>query len=285
MVTFAAEPPVPKAKHVILIGLDGMGAHDFQQASAPRMKEMAKEGAISLKARCVLESSSSQNWMTMLTGALPIQHGVTSNEWEPNKHNIIPTLKNKAGFYPSIFDDLKTQRPEAKAYFFYEWDGLARMFDMSVPDKVVFGKLGVKMFYDAIDSFFADKPDFLFIDVDETDNAGHVSGHESKEFYGCITKYDTIIGQLTERLKKEQMLDDTVVIITSDHGGIKKGHGGDSSLEMEIPVILYGGTVTKGKVIEGVNLIADIAPTVAGLLGISMPYDCIGKLITAAFEP
>lgn len=78
----------PRSKHVILIGLDGMSAYDFQRASTPYMNTMAMNGAISIKARCVLESSSSQNWMSMLTGAIPIQHGVTSNEWEPDYHNI-----------------------------------------------------------------------------------------------------------------------------------------------------------------------------------------------------
>ena len=133
-----------QAKHVILIGLDGVGGYGFQRSPTPFMHEMAKNGALTLKARCVLESSSSQNWMTMLTGAIPIQHGVTSNAWEPDKHAIEPIIKNKKGFFPSIFDDIKSQKPELKAYMFYEWEGLGRMFDLSVPDKVVFIKDGEK---------------------------------------------------------------------------------------------------------------------------------------------
>ncbi|MBL7965554.1 MAG: alkaline phosphatase family protein [Prolixibacteraceae bacterium] len=274
-----------QSKHVILIGLDGVGAYGFQRAATPRMNEMVQNGALSIKARCILESSSSQNWMTMLTGAIPNQHGVTSNDWQPDNYQIEPILKNKAGFFPSIFDLIKAQKPESKVYMFYEWDGLGRLFDLTVPDKVELIKNGEKVINKAIESFFADKPDFLFVDVDETDHAGHFFGHESHGYFDCITKYDSIIGGLIDRLKVENMLDETVVIVTGDHGGIQKGHGGNTPNEMEIPILLYGGKVTKGRVMEHSNLIADIAPTVAGLLGVTMPVECVGKFIYEAFEP
>ena len=275
----------PRAKHVILIGLDGVGAYGFQRAHTPRMNEMARNGALSVKSRCIRETSSSQNWMTMLSGAIPAQHGVTSNDWEPDNHAIEPILKNKAGFFPSIFDLIKTQKPESKVYMFYEWDGLGRMFDRSVPDKVELIKNGEKVIASAIDAFFANKPDFLFVDVDETDHAGHTYGHESKGYLDCITKYDSIIGSLADRLKKENLLDETVIIVTGDHGGIAKGHGGDTPNELELAFLLYGGKVTHGQVMERAGLIADIAPTVAGLLGVTMPRECVGKFLAEAFEP
>ncbi len=275
----------PRSKHVILIGLDGVSSFGFQKAATPRMNEMAQNGALSINARCILESSSSQNWMTMLSGAIPNQHGITSNGWEPDKHQIEPILKNKAGFFPSVFDLIKSQKPEDKVYLFYEWGGLGRMFDLTVPDKVERIENGVQLLNKGIDSFFADKPEFLFVAVDEPDHVGHAAGHESQEYFDCITKYDSIIGSLVDRLKSQNMLDETVLIVTADHGGIHKGHGGETPNELEIPILLYGGNVTKGKLIEQSNMIADIASTVAGLLGVSMPDECVGKFIHTAFEP
>jgi len=276
---------IPRSKNVILIGLDGMGAYGFQEAVTPYMNEMAKDGALSIKARSVLVSDSSPNWTSMLTGAIPIQHGVTSNDWSPDNYNVEPSLKNKIGLFPSIFDDIKTQKPDYKVYAFRQGQGLGKMFDPSVPDKVINNRDGKQLINDAIETFITDKPEFLFISINETDHVGHVSGHKSQEFFNSITKYDSLIGKFVERLKEEMMLDNTIMIITADHGGIGLGHGGETPDEMEIPILLYGGSVTKGKIIEGVNIISDVASTVAGLLGVSMPRECVGKFIYEAFEP
>jgi len=280
-----SEQVTPRAKHVILVGLDGMGSYGFQRAATPFMNNIAKNGALTVKARSVLPSDSSPNWASMLTGALPNQHGITSNDWQPDNHNIEPSLKNKKGLFPSIFDDIKSQRPDYKVYAFTEWKGLGRMFDSSVPDKVVNSRNGVELLNAAIETFFSDKPEFLFVAINETDHVGHEFGHESKEYFDCITKFDSLLGKLATRLEEAKMLDNTVLIITADHGGIGINHGGDTPNEMEIPVILYGGDVTKGKIITEVNIIPDIAATVAGLLGVTMPRESAGKFIYSAFEP
>lgn len=159
------------------------------------------------------------------------------------------------------------------------------MYDIGIVDKAVTDKTGSQLLDEAIDAFFEDKPEFLFISIDETDHIGHVNGHETKQFMDMITHYDAMIGRLIDRLRAENLLDETVVIVTADHGGIKDSHGGDSAAELEIPIILYGGNVTKGKVLERTNFICDIAATVGGLLGVELPQECVGKFICEAFEP
>ena len=39
-----------------------------------------------------MTSSSSQNWASMIMGAGPEQHGITSNEWERDRFSISPTV-------------------------------------------------------------------------------------------------------------------------------------------------------------------------------------------------
>lgn len=65
---YSQQVQISRSKNVILIGLDGMGAYGFQEAVTPYMNEMAKDGALSIKARSVLVSDSSPNWTSMLTG-------------------------------------------------------------------------------------------------------------------------------------------------------------------------------------------------------------------------
>lgn len=275
----------PKAKHVILIGLDAMSARGLQRAHTPNFNYMIDNGAVSIKARCIRSTSSSQNWMSMVSGTIPEMHGVTDNDWEPDQKIIEPSVKNKIGLFPTIFDDIKTQRPDAKVYMFYEWTGQDRMYDTSVADKAVTGLDYDQTLIQAIDAFFQDKPEFLFVSINQTDHVGHESGHESREYLDCITHFDHIIGGLVKRLQEADMLDETVLIVTADHGGLGFSHGGDSEAELEIPVIIYGGNVTKGKVLEHTNLICDIAATVGGLLDVELPRECVGKFISEAFEP
>ena len=48
---------------------------------------------------------------SMIMGAGPEQHGVTSNEWETNKFEIAPTVVGPGGMFPTIFGLLRAQRP------------------------------------------------------------------------------------------------------------------------------------------------------------------------------
>lgn len=285
---FACTPrqnTTPRSKHVILLGFDAMSARGLQRAYTPHFNQMIDQGAISLKARCLRPTSSSQNWMSMVSGATIEMHGVTDNDWEPDKKIIEPSLKNKKGLFPTLFDHIKEQRPESKVYLFYEWTEQDRMYDVSVADKAVTGLDYDQTLTQAIDAFFEDKPEFLFISINQTDHIGHETGHESREYLETISHFDSIVGILDRRLKESGMLDETVVIITADHGGLGKSHGGDSEAEREIPILLYGGPVTQGKVMEHTPLICDIAATAGGLLGVQLPPECVGKFLTEAFEP
>lgn len=55
--------------------------------------------------------------------------------------------------------------------------------------------------------------------------------------------------------------------------------------EFEIPIILYGKGVTKGKVLKRTSMIYDLGATIAGLLGVELPWECRGKMLEEAFTP
>ena len=57
-----------KAKHVVLIGLDGWGAYSVDKADMPNVKKLMEEGSYTLKKRSVLPSSSAVNWLPCIWG-------------------------------------------------------------------------------------------------------------------------------------------------------------------------------------------------------------------------
>ena len=66
---FGANAQVKGVKHVILIGMDGLGAYAMEKADNPVMKQMMAGGSWTLKARSVLPSSSAVNWASMSVGS------------------------------------------------------------------------------------------------------------------------------------------------------------------------------------------------------------------------
>lgn len=280
----------PRAKHVIFLGFDAMSSIGIQRAETPNFNYMIENGAVSLDTRCVRSTSSSQNWMSMVSGA-PIEiHGVYDNDWEPDAITIEPAVKNAKGLFPTMFDDIRAGLPNAKMYSYVEWTGEVRMYDLSVFDKSVVNGIDGKYDADqllemAFADYMADEPEFMFVSIDLPDHMGHAKGHESQAYWDCLHHMDELVGGFVKELESKGMLDDAVVIITADHGGILSGHGGDTMEELRVPIIMYGKGVTKGKVMESTNMIYDNAATVCGLLGVDMPRACRGKFLYEAFEP
>lgn len=291
MVTCCA-PRQPRADHVILLGFDAMSALGIQRAETPNMNKMIENGAVSIHTRCVRETSSSHNWMSMVS-ASPIElHGVFNNQYMPfDPDNVPPALQNNIGLYPTIFDHIRAQKPGIRQHAFIEWTGETRMYDMDAFDKaVVCGKTeGVKDYKDVIEGAFADylenRPELLFLSMDITDHIGHVKGHESDGYFDCIHEMDEYVGNFVNELEARGWMKNTVILITADHGGLGPVHGGDSMAEFEIPIILYGKGVTKGQVMKHVNMIYDVGATVAALLGVKLPFECRGKFLSEAFGP
>lgn len=283
----SCHPQVPerRVKHVVLIGLDAFGSRGFQKAKTPNINQMVAEGAIAPFARAVLPTNSSPNWTSMLTGADPLQHGVYDNDWELDNQRWPPVIATEKGVYPSLFNWIKDQRPESNMHFFYGWKGLARLYDLEEVDKVFHANSGDEVFSEAVQAFFEETPDFLFIDIDEIDHYGHQDGHDSKAYFQSISHYDSLIGDFVGKLKEAGLMEESLILITGDHGGIGKGHGGSSLDELEIPIILYGKGVQKGLVVEKPCYQYDVAPTLAYALGISPPDAGVGRPILEAFDP
>ena len=71
---------------------------------------------------------------------------------------------------------------------------------------------------------------------------------------------------------------------SSDHGGIDKGHGGKTLLEVEIPWIIYGKTIPAKGALNSSIVTYDTASTIAYLLGLKTPGFWRGKAITEIFK-
>lgn len=270
-------------KHVVVIGFDGLSPDGLQNATTPNFDQLIAEGAHTFHARSVMPTSSSPNWASMIMGAGPEQHGITSNAWEKDNF-ILPTIAQSEDFlFPTIFHLVDQQIPNAEIGAIYHWSGFGRLFEKDAVDYDISPETEEETAAFASSYILEKKPNFTFIHFDHIDHAGHEFGHGTKEYYASVEKADVLLGEVLEAIKKAGIEEQTLAIISSDHGGVGEGHGGESLQEMEIPFILWGKSVKKGHNIKYPVFQYDNAATAAFALGIKIPMAWIGKPVKTAF--
>jgi len=276
------QAPKQLANHIILIGSDGFGAYAFDKAKIPTLRMMMKEGAYSLKARSVLPSSSAVNWASMIMGSGPELHGYT--EWGSKTPELPSRKVGKGNIYPTILSLIDAQLPTAKKGVAYSWGGIGYLFEKNMVDLDFNGREDPETVEKALDFIINENPAFTFIHLSHPDNEGHEIGHDTPSYYSAVEKVDALIGHIIKTLEKNGLLDETIILFSSDHGGIDKGHGGKTLLEVEIPWIIYGKTIPAKGALNSSIVTYDTATTIAYLLGLKTPGFWRGKAITEIFE-
>ena len=276
----AEEGNRPMAKHVIWIGLDGWGAYSMDKAIMPVTKQFMQEGAYTLKKRSVLPSSSALNWASMFMGACPELHGYTT--WGSKTPELPSRELNQHGTFPTVFQLYREANPEAEIGCVYDWSGIKYVIDTLAfnyheqgPD---YTKDSVALKNMAVKYITEKKPNLFAVIFDNPDHVGHSAGHDTPGYYDKLKELDGYIGEIVEAVKQAGMMDETVFVITGDHGGIDKGHGGMTMMEMETPFIISGKSIKKGFCFDNISMMQfDCASTLAKLLGLTQPQVWIGR--------
>lgn len=282
---FSADISAKRPSHIVFIGLDGWGAYTMPKADMPNVKALMDRGAWMLKKRSVLPSSSAINWASIFMGVGTEGHGYT--QWGSQTPEIPSVALSENGIFPTVFTVIRKQRPDAETGLIYEWPGIAYLTDTlstsyhkNVP--VGPGDDSSAITAEAVRYITQSKPLFFAMTYDNPDHVGHAIGHDTPEIYEILAYLDGQIGQVVQATKDAGIYDDTVFIISSDHGGIGKGHGGITLLEMETPLIMAGPGIKNAGELKGVVMQTDIAPTVATLLGMPYPQAWTGRPVIEA---
>ncbi|MGX5817545.1 alkaline phosphatase [Chitinophaga lutea] len=278
----AAHAQVKGVKHVILIGMDGLGAYAMQKAENPNMKQLMAEGSWSLTARSVLPSSSAVNWASMTMGAGPELHGFT--EWGSKKPEVESRELDQYGLFPSIFTLLREQRPQSETGVIYSWEGIGYLFPKQAVNKDQHCPNDTATVDAAVAYLKEKKPDFLFIHLNEPDGVGHSLGHDIPVYYEQVGRNDVLLGRILQAVKDAGMWDNSIIIFSSDHGGINKGHGGKTMAEIQIPWIIRGKGVKANNEVKESIVTYDTAATIAYIFGLRTPRVWTGRPVKEAFS-
>lgn len=116
--------------------------------------------------------------------------------------------------------------------------------------------------------------------------------HYVSKYDGTIAYLDDQLKRLVERLRSQGIYDDSLIIITSDHGeafdeGGVVGHS--VSLyqhQLHVPLIIKFPQQREGRVVDAIVSHVDLMPTVLGVLGIQAAGEFQGRsLIDESYDP
>ena len=285
----------PKAKHVVLIGIDGWAAEAVRRAPAedlPNIRSLMEHGSWTLSKRSVMPSASAINWASMVNGLPTEMHGF--DKWNSTHGTIPSTLDNGHGIPPTIFTILREQKPEAVSACLYDWTGVGPVADTlamswhkmlktyTSTDEVLVPLPDYTRI--ATDYIKENKPDFFFLYFGTLDEAGHDHGWYGEDYMATQKALDAEVGRVIQALKEAGIYEDTVVIMSSDHGGKDKGHGGFSLLELETPFIVCGKGIKENYEFPLTVMQYDTPAIIADILGLRIPEDWRGRAFPQIYQ-
>ena len=277
-----------KAKRVLIIAFDGIRVDGLAQAHTPHIDSLIRTGAASMTTRDVMPSITLPNFSSILTGAGPEVHGIDNNKWTLDNIKLPAVETDADGYFPSVFKLLKDNVPHMKTAFYWNWKQLINPFNQKYIDRTLFGENDayIPLYEDAFRFIKEnhDIPTMTFLYTVHTDHAGHKHSWMSPEYIKAIEEGDEQVGILFDRLKKDGLYEDTHILFITDHGGIRKGHGGFSKEEMIVPWVIKGPSIKENFTITEANNTVNTASTVLYLFGVEQPLCWTGEVPYTIFK-
>jgi predicted AlkP superfamily pyrophosphatase or phosphodiesterase len=248
-------------KKVLLIGLDGVRPDAIFAAKTPNIGKLAVRGVSSWNAQTERLCYSSTCWTSLLTGVHGEKHNVLLRYWE------VPGPERDLQ-YKSISGLLTDWNPQVRCIAHSGWPYIiTEIFEEGTLSNSSSGsdkEITKRMCQD----INKDKGDFYFIQLNETDEAGHEFDFSARSagYLKAIEKADGYVGRLLDALYFRPHAEDWLVCLVSDHGGLGDHHclvEVKRAEELTIPIIIAGNSEGELKLDE----LIDVIPIISKFFG------------------
>ncbi|MCH5719361.1 alkaline phosphatase family protein [Niabella hibiscisoli] len=227
-----------KIKKVLFIGIDGCLWSTFSTANTPNIKALMDSGYASTNALAEVPTWSAVGWSGLLTGTSVARHKASDNSFSGSDF-----INN-----PSFFSQVKESLPGYRTGSVTTW---APINNTIINSADISFKLNpgtdVATEQAMINELSTQDPGVLFCHFDDVDHAGHATGFSASntDYVNAVKATDIRVGHILEALKKRKSfaLEDWLIVIASDHGGIGNSHGGNSYLERNSFIILHNKAI------------------------------------------
>lgn len=200
-------------------------------------------GGVNYPEKNIQATSTAPGWCSILTGVWADEHGITGN-------GITKELEPK-----TLMTSLIEEKVIDSAAFITKWDGHFTDNDATYnTEKAYCEEKGIDVDFNlrdgkadvhtgAMEEVTSDScADFVFAIYEDTDSAGHNYGftYNNPKYKEAFATQEAYGYELIKTIEARETYDseDWLIIVTSDHGGIKTGHGGESIQERMTFVVM-----------------------------------------------
>ena len=263
--------PAPLARRVLILSIDGLRPDAIPLAPMPNLTALMQNSAYSLTAQTTFPSATLPAHVSMLSGQCPDKHGVNWNDYLP---------ENGYAQVTDLFDLAHAAGLQTVMYV-----GKEKLQQITEPESVdVFQYINDRdlvITETLIQNFPADFG-LMFIHFPTADWMGHVYGWLSGEQLSVLFRADQALANLLSELDARGIRNETLIIITSDHGGHGNIHGSSLYEDMTIPWIAVGPGIRPAALNTQITT-TDTAATAAYALNLSIPLEWDGVPVYEAF--
>ncbi len=256
---------------VFVIVIDGLRPDALLRAQTPNLDRLWESGLYSWSAQTVMPSTTLPAIASLLSGVPPERHQILWNRWAPGLGRIA---------VPTIFDIAQNEGIPTVA--FVSKRKLEHLFSSETP-LFVLNADSRHLIKEATEYMAEHRPRLVFLHLSDVDDAGHSSGWMTVKQLQAVARVDEAIGLLWQSLEDLKILNDSVIVVTADHGGHGRIHGTDDPRDMTIPWILWTPDIEIGRELIQPIRIYDTAATVLAALGLVIPSDWVGVPVLEAF--
>ncbi|MBD8489046.1 alkaline phosphatase family protein [Echinicola sp. CAU 1574] len=233
-----------KTKKVLFIGTDGTRGEVLRSIPTPNLDLLTKKAIFSYDAINNGITISGPGWSNLFTGVGESKHGVIDNSFKNNQ------LRD----HPDFLTVIKEQFSDAQTAAFYTWIPVGIILDktdLRVEKK--YSQNGDAYVHQAAIDFIKHEPaDATVVYYGDVDIAGHDHGfyEDVPQYYEEIVQFDRYVGDLMDAIaaRTTRSEEEWLILLSTDHGGHKTGHGGITLQERNIFVIVAGDNVTKREI-------------------------------------
>jgi len=267
-------PHARRAARVLIISEDGLRGDILTQHRMRWHEELYRHGSFSWKARTIRTASTLPSHAAMLSGFDVEQHGLTWNNWKPARGYIK---------VPTIFDEAEAHGLKSAMFV-----GKFKLRHIARPGTVeVFERPGYycrKVAVEAAEYLVREQPPLAFVHFSNPDDAGHKVGWTSDSYLKAVNEDDRCLGIILSALDNAGLTDDTLIILSADHGGHGRSHSGSTSVDREIPWIARGPGVRENHHLRSPISTVDTAATALDALGLQVPEEAAGRPVSEIYS-